>query len=122
MRDSTRTRNTNAINRRRFLGLCAGVAGTLIITRPAVASIARPRARELSFDHLHTGEKLKLAYWENGSYVQDALKAVNHVLRDFRTGDVHRIDPKLLDLLYNIRTRLGTSRPFDVISGYRSST
>ena len=62
MRDSTSTRNTNAVNRRRFLGLCAGVAGALIITKPAVASIATPRARELSFDHLHTGEKIKLAY------------------------------------------------------------
>jgi len=120
MRDSTRTRNTNAMNRRHFLGLCAGVAGTLIITKPAAASIAAPRPRELSFDHLHTGEKLKLTYWEHGSYVRDALKAVNHVLRDFRTGDVHRIDPKLLDLLYNIRSRLGTTQPFEVISGYRS--
>jgi uncharacterized protein YcbK (DUF882 family) len=118
MRDSTKTRNTNAIDRRRFLGLCVGIAGTMII-KPAAASIAS-RPRELSFDHLHTGEKIKLAYWENGSYLRDALKAVNHVLRDFRTGDVHRIDPKLLDLLYHLRAKLGTTKPIEVISGYRS--
>ncbi len=79
-----------------------------------------PGLASFSFDHLHTGEKIKLAYWENGAYVKDALKEVNHVLRDFRTGDVHRIDPRLLDLLYGVRHRLGTNGPFEVISGYRS--
>ena len=28
-----------------------------------------------------------------------ALKAINHVLRDHRNGEVHDIDPRLLDLL-----------------------
>ncbi len=42
------------------------------------------------------------------------------MLRDFRTGDVHKIDPALLDLLYDLQERAGATRPFEVISGYRS--
>jgi len=52
-------------------------------------------------------------------YVGDALRAVNRALRDYRTGEVHKIDPGLLDLLFRNRTRLDTDRSFEVISGYR---
>jgi uncharacterized protein YcbK (DUF882 family) len=45
---------------------------------------------------------------------------VNHLLRDFRTGQVHAIEPKLLDLLAIVRARLETAAPVSVVSGYRS--
>ena len=41
-------------------------------------------------------------------------------MRDFRTGDIHAIDVRLLDLLVALHQRMGSARPFDVISGYRS--
>jgi uncharacterized protein YcbK (DUF882 family) len=79
-----------------------------------------PQARRLAFDNLHTGEKLDVAYWENGAYVPDALAAVNHVLRDHYDNTVHRIEPGLLDLLTALSHRLGAGPKFEVISGYRS--
>lgn len=45
---------------------------------------------------------------------------IRKVLRDFRTGDEHVIDTKLLDLLTMMHRRLDTGEPFQVISGYRS--
>jgi uncharacterized protein YcbK (DUF882 family) len=69
---------------------------------------------------VHTGEKLEAVYYERGRYVVDALHAVNHVLRDFRTGDVHMIDPILLDILAALAQRTRTRKPFQVLSGYRS--
>jgi len=78
------------------------------------------RPRRLVFDNLHTGEKLDAVYWDRGAYVPDALQAVNHVLRDFRNGEVHPIAPKLLDLLDMLSARVETRQPFQVISGYRS--
>ena len=36
------------------------------------------------------------------------MHAVNNVLRDFRTGDVHPIDHELLDLLGSLGARVGT--------------
>lgn len=77
-------------------------------------------ARRLAFDNLHTGEKLDVAYWENGAYVPSALAAVNHVLRDHRNNQIHVIAPHLLDLLTALSTRLESGPKFEVISGYRS--
>jgi uncharacterized protein YcbK (DUF882 family) len=61
-----------------------------------------------------------LDYWVDGTYVPEALGAVNHLLRDFRTGEVHPIAPRLLDLLAGLRKTLETQSSFEVISGYRS--
>jgi uncharacterized protein YcbK (DUF882 family) len=76
--------------------------------------------RRVRFHNLHTDEKLDAVYWEDGRYVPDALYAVNHVLRDFRTGDTHQMAPGLLDLLVAVSARTETNSPFYVISGYRS--
>jgi len=76
--------------------------------------------RRVRFHNLHTDEKLDAVYWEQGRYVPDALHAVNTVLRDFRTGDVHMMDPALLDLLVAVSAKTETNSPFYVISGYRS--
>jgi len=77
--------------------------------------------RSLSFYNLHTSEKLKTVYWAEGAYVPEGLAAINHHLRDYRTGEVREIDRRLLDLLYQLHGRLETNQPFQLISGYRSS-
>jgi uncharacterized protein YcbK (DUF882 family) len=53
-------------------------------------------------------------------YQPDALKEINHILRDFRVNAVKPIDPKLLDLLHELGGTLETDQPFHIISGYRS--
>jgi len=76
--------------------------------------------RSVALHNLHTGESLNAIYWDDGGYVPDALAAVNRVLRDFRTGDEHPMDPRLLDLLTAVHGKVGAKSPFQVISGYRS--
>jgi uncharacterized protein YcbK (DUF882 family) len=105
------------IDRRRALALGGGAL--LACAVPATARAAVP-IRRASFLSTHTGESLSVVYAENGVVVQDALRAVNRVLRDHRTGEVHAIDVRLLDLLDDLRRRLDASQPFHVISGYRS--
>jgi uncharacterized protein YcbK (DUF882 family) len=99
-------------------GLGAAALGGLGLTAGRACADVAPRV--VALHNLHTGESLNALYWENGAYVPDALAAVNHVLRDFRTGDVHEIDPRLIDLLRTISARVETRRPFQIISGYRS--
>lgn len=109
------------LSRRSFVSACALGAPVVALSslpRVARASVATPRA--LRFDHLHTGERLNVEYFNAGAYVPDALVAVDHLLRDFRTEDVGHIDPTLLDLLYRLTLATGTARPFQIISGYRS--
>ena len=98
--------------------MLASAVPTLGRPRRALAAVAPARA--LSFAHTHTGERLAVEYFSAGRYLEDALATVNRFLRDFRTNDVHAIDPDLLDLLHAVTTLTGTARPFQVISGYRS--
>lgn len=90
------------------------------------ATVAPPRdvraadARQLSFYHTHTHQSLDVVYYENGEYVESALAEINRFLRDFRTGDIAEMDPKLLDILHDVRNELGSNEMFDVISAYRS--
>jgi uncharacterized protein YcbK (DUF882 family) len=63
---------------------------------------------------------LTAAYFDGEAYDSAVLGTVDHLLRDFRTGDVHAIDPPLLDLLHALRARADHDAPFEIISGYRS--
>lgn len=87
--------------------------------RPALAS---NQPRELAFYNLHTGESLTTQYWAEGNFLAEGLADINHILRDFRTNQVKTIDPNLIDLLHQLQSSLGTTRPFEIISGYRSPT
>jgi uncharacterized protein YcbK (DUF882 family) len=76
-------------------------------------------ARSLSFRHLHTHETLQVTYFEDGEYLPDALARIDHLLRDFRTGDVAAIDRSLLDMLHRVAEVCARST-FEIISAYRS--
>lgn len=76
--------------------------------------------RRLSLLNLHTGERIDRPYWVRGDYLPDSLSEIDRVLRDHRSGEVHPIDPGLLDLLSALQQRVGSRRGYEVISGYRS--
>jgi len=88
----------------------------------AFASIARPEppARMLRFYNTHTGESLETCYYSQGCYRADALKKIDHILRDHYTGKIKHIHSDLLDLLSAISQSIGEGTRFDVVSGYRS--
>lgn len=121
-------------DRRRLITGGLTAAATLLVAQPALASITPPwfffnfghkakqlPNRSLSFEHLHTGERLSITYAEHGRYIPGALHEINYLLRDFRAHEVKSIDPQLLDALHDVHTMLGTPAPFQVISGYRSA-
>jgi uncharacterized protein YcbK (DUF882 family) len=107
----------NSFSRRRFI--CA-LGASAFAVRPLEAKAGGAAPRALRFDNLHTGEKLAVEYFHGQRYDLGALAAINHVLRDFRTGDVGEIAPELLDVLHALVTLTGSERAVQVISGYRS--
>jgi len=114
-------------SRRRFLkfGLQFGAgAATALFLPNALASPSSPAStqpeRKLSLLNLHTGESLKTTYWAEGQYQIDELTAINHILRDHRTGDIHQMDKTLLELLNVLHDKVDGKQPFQIISGYRS--
>lgn len=76
--------------------------------------------RSLVFHHTHTGRTLEVVYARDGRYINSALKRINEFLGDFRTGKTRRIDPALLDLIYDLRQSFGGRGAYEVISAYRS--
>ena len=111
------------LSRRRFLGLGAVAAAASVLPANALAApVAKPGAPErvLSFFNTHTGERLQASYCCGGVYQPNVLEQVNFILRDFRANEIRPIDPKLLDLLYELGGVLHTDQPYHVISGYRS--
>ena len=115
------TKDWPTLSRRAFLA----AAGAWFAV-PSLSGLAGAATREqasqklLSFEHLHTGEALTLAYAEDGLYFAEALPRVARLLRDHYTDEVHSIDPTLLDLLHEVQRRTGSRAPYQVISGYRS--
>jgi uncharacterized protein YcbK (DUF882 family) len=103
----------------RALGLAgAGLIASLSAPRLALARDVAPR--RLVLHNTHTRESLAVDYCRDGRYRDDAIGAVNQVLRDHRNGAVHAIDPGLLDVLHDVAVRLDREPEFEVISGYRS--
>lgn len=109
-------------SRRNFIALLALGAATAFF--PGIAAASRPtlpKARRVSFHNLHTDERFAACYWERGRYVPAALEQIDTILRDHRTGEVRRMDPRLIDLVFALTLRLGNTTPVQVISGYRSA-
>ena len=114
--------------RRQALGALAGAAA---LWSSAKAALARELAGELATTpaaaprriallNLHTGERLEIEYFRHGAYAPEALAAIEVLLRDFRNGEKHEIDPKLMDYLVDVAEKLGAPPAYSVISGYRS--
>ena len=76
--------------------------------------------RTLSFYNTHTHERLTVTYKMDDAYVPEAMNKISHILRDHRTGDIHPIDPQLMDFLYDLLTAVGNHGEVHIISGYRS--
>jgi uncharacterized protein YcbK (DUF882 family) len=77
--------------------------------------------RRLRLYHTHTGEHLDLVYRIGDQYVPEALGALDRFLRDHRTGDVPRYDPRLFDLLSDLTASVGRlNAEIQVLCGYRS--
>jgi uncharacterized protein YcbK (DUF882 family) len=106
------------LQRRDFLRR-AGFAAVGLAPLGAAYARAMER-RSLSFVHTHTGETLSTVYFEGGAYRTSSLERVNRLLRDFRTDEVHPIDPRVLDILFDLQVLANRDEPYQVISGYRS--
>ena len=104
--------------RRLFAGSAA--AGCAMITAAGRSALAALPARQLSFYNTHTEETVTAVYWDGGRLLPDGQAEIDYILRDHRTGEMHGIDPNLLDLVHRLRLAMDYQSPVHVISGYRS--
>ena len=112
--------NRRAVLRMAGGALIAGAASSALAPGASATALAEPR--RVTLFNLHTGDRFSDAYWQQGNYVPDAMTAIKHVMRDFRSNEVHDIDPRLLDQLHQLNGLVGAAAPYQIISGYRSPT
>jgi uncharacterized protein YcbK (DUF882 family) len=92
-------------------------ASFTMLESPAVSG---GETRTISLYHMHTGESLSVTYMQNGRYVPSAMKQINYLLRDWRKNAVVTIDPKTIDLVWELHEDLGSRGPIHIVCGYRS--
>ena len=120
-------------SRRRVLragGALAGMsAASLLVGTARSGPAGHPTAagdqgvavpKRIALLNLHTDEHLEIEYFRDGVYLPEALSAIDVLLRDFRNGERHAMDPHLMDYLVGVAHTLGVDPAFSVISGYRS--
>src|SRR6187401_3553634 len=78
--------------------------------------------RTLSLFNIHTKESLTVTFKKDGRYDADALKQLNHFMRDWRRDASREMDPDLIDLIWTLHQQLGSKEAVKLISGYRSPT
>ena len=81
---------------------------------------AENETRSLSFHHTHSGEDLTITFKRNGRYDEEALKQLNHFLRDWRTQEKTEMDRRLFDILWEVYRDVDGKQPINIISSYRS--
>ena len=83
-------------------------------------AVADGDTRTLAMHHMHTGEDISITFKRDGHYDEAALEKLNHFLRDWRREEVTRMDPQLLDLIWEVYHEVGASQPIQVVCGFRS--
>ncbi len=86
----------------------------------AAATGARAEVRSLKLYHLHTHEKAEIVYKRNGRYDPEGLRKINIILRDWRRNEPTKMDPRLLDLVWEAYRESGATDYIQVVCGYRS--
>jgi uncharacterized protein YcbK (DUF882 family) len=83
-------------------------------------AVAEGDTRTISLHHIHTGEDITITYKRDGRYDDAAIKKLDWFLRDWRRGEATDMDPRLIDLVWEVQRETGTKEPVQVVCGYRS--
>lgn len=113
---------SNGINRRALIGAFAACAAAAAPVSGHAFGILRGAGdiRRIRMYSGRTGESLDMIYWIEGDYIRDALREVNHFMRDWRNGQTIGIDTRTVDILVAAHGLMDTTEPYMMISGYRS--
>ena len=103
-------------------GRCIGLAALALLlgNESLQNAVAEGDTRTISLHHVHTGEDLTITYKRDGRYDEAALKKLNWLLRDWRRSEETRMDPRLIDVVWEVSREFNAQSPIQVICGYRA--
>lgn len=114
--------SASGITRRALLGTFAATAVTAAPTYANAAGFLRGGGdiRRIRMYSGRTGERIDMIYWVDGKYIKDAVKEINHFMRDWRTDQSIDIDLRTIDIMAAAHNLLDVNEPYMLLSGYRS--
>jgi uncharacterized protein YcbK (DUF882 family) len=106
-------------------GLLGVFAATALVAAPRYSNAAgllkgAGDVRRLQLYSGRTGESLDSIYWIDGKYIPEVLKEINYFMRDWRTDETFKMDPRNLDIIAATHRLMDVSEPYMVLSGYRT--
>src|SRR5438105_10441930 len=103
-------------------GTCAGLTSLLLLAGAGSVqdATALNETRTLTFHHTHSDEDLTVTFKRDGRYDEEALKQLNHYLRDWRSQEQTEMDRRLFDILWEAYRDVDGKQPINIISSYRS--
>jgi uncharacterized protein YcbK (DUF882 family) len=105
---------------RRALALGVAAGALLLGVRGTQDAVANGDTRTITIKHMHTKEETTVTFKRDGRYISEALEKLNWALRDWRTDEPIRMDPRLFDVAWEVQRTVGSEQPFHVVSAYRS--
>ena len=114
--------STSGLTRRALLGAFAATAVVAAPTYSNAAGFLRGGGdiRRIRMYSGRTSERIDMVYWVDGKYIKDAVKEVNHFMRDWRSDQVKSVDLRTVDIMAATHNLLDVSEPYMLLSGYRS--
>ncbi|MFN3766041.1 MAG: DUF882 domain-containing protein [Aliihoeflea sp.] len=81
---------------------------------------ADAQTRTLKLFNIHTKERADITFKRGNRFDQNGLNQVNRFLRDWRQNEPTKMDPRVIDLLWEVYQQVGGREPIHVVSAYRS--
>jgi uncharacterized protein YcbK (DUF882 family) len=99
-----------------------GLAALVVLCggRSLQNAIAEGDTRTITMHHMHTSEDITITFKRGGRYDESALEKINWFLRDWRKQQETKMDPHLIDLIWEVQREAGSKEPIWVVCGYRS--
>jgi uncharacterized protein YcbK (DUF882 family) len=113
---------STGFTRRGLLGI---LAATMVVAAPTYSNafgVLRGSGdiRRIRMYSGRTGESIDTIYWLEGEYIPEAMKEINHFMRDWRSGAKIKIDGRTIDIMAASHRIMDVNEPYMLLSGYRS--
>lgn len=103
-----------------WLKRAVATVGALMIASACMTAAAQAETRTLKLYNTHTKERVSITFKRNGRYLAEGLREANRFLRDWRRNESIKMDPELLDLVWEVYQKVGAREHIYVVSSYRS--
>ena len=106
-------------------GLLGAFAATALIAAPTYSNAfgvlkGAGDIRRIKMYSGRTGETINSIYWIEGEYIPEVLKEINYFMRDWRSDEKTKIDPRNVDIMAAAHRLMDVNEPYMMLSGYRS--